>query len=119
MELVVELVDLGAGAGEGFSAGGGDGVDAAAAAGDVAERGYKEAGALEAVEEGVESSGTDAVAMVGELLHHGEAEDGLMRGMGQHVDADEAEVEFALMLDHGLYVNSFMMRRGYDVIEIR
>ena len=57
--------------------------------------------------------------MVGELLHHGEAEDGLMRGMGQHVDADEAEVEFALMLDHGLYVNSFMMRRGYDVIEIR
>lgn len=36
VELVVELVDLGAGAGEGFAAGGGNGVDAAAAAGDGA-----------------------------------------------------------------------------------
>jgi hypothetical protein len=119
VEFVVEFVYLGAGADEGFAAGGGEGVEAAPTAGDAAECGLEEAGALEAVEEGVESSGTDAVAMVGELLHHGEAEDGLMRGMGQHVDADEAEVEFALMLDHGLYVNSFMMRRGYDVIEIR
>ena len=119
MELVVELVDLGAGAGEGFSAGGGDGVDAAAAAGDVAERGYKEAGALEAVEERVEGSGADAIAVVSEFLHHGETEDGLVRRVGEHVDADEAEVKFALMLDHGIYVNSFMMRLGYDVIEIR
>ena len=100
MELVVELVDLGAGAGEGSAAGGGEGVEAALAAGDVAEGGFEEAGALEAVEEGVEGSGADAVAVVGELVHHGEAEDGLVRGVGEHVDADEAEVEFALMLQH-------------------
>lgn len=52
------------------------------------------------MEKRVESSRTDAVAVVGELVHHGEAEDGLVRGVGQHVDADEAEVEFALMLQH-------------------
>jgi hypothetical protein len=100
MELVVQLVDLGEGAGEGSAAGGGDGVETALSASDVAEGGLEEAGALEAVEKGVESSGTDAVAVVGELFHHGEAEDGLVRGVGQHVDADEAEVEFALMLQH-------------------
>ena len=52
------------------------------------------------MEKRVESSRTDAVAVVGELVHHGEAEDGLVRDVGQHVDADEAEVEFALMLQH-------------------
>ena len=100
MELVVELVDLGAGAREGFSAGGGDGVDAAAAAGDVAECGFEEAGALETMEERVEGSGADAITVVGEFLHHGETEDGLVRRVGEHVDADKAEVEFSLMLQH-------------------
>lgn len=96
----MELVDLEAGAGEGFAAGGGDGVEAALAAGDVAQAGFEQAAALETVEERVECSGTDAVVVVGELLHHGEAEDGLLRGVGQHVDADETEVEFALVLQH-------------------
>ena len=96
----MELVDLGAGAGESFAAGGGDGVEAAAAAGDVAEGGLEEAGALETVQERVEGSGADAVSVVGELIHHGEAEDRLVRGVGEHVDADETEVEFALMLQH-------------------
>lgn len=71
------------------------------------------------MEERVEGSRTDAIAVVGQLLHHGEAEDGLVRRVSEHMDADEAEVEFALMLDHGVYVNACMMDAGYDVIEIR
>ena len=110
VEFVVELVDLGAGAGEGSAAGGGDGVDAATAAGDVAERGFEEAGVLEAVEERVESSGADAVAVVSKLLHHGETEDGLMRRVGEHVDADEAEVKFTLVFQHKTHVNAMVRR---------
>ena len=118
VELVVELVDFGAGADEGFAAGGGDGVDAAAAAGDVAQRGFEQAGALEAVEQGVEGSGTDAVAVVGELVHHSQAEDGLVRGVGQHVDPDETEVEFALMLQHRINSMGSDENERY-VIELR
>ena len=110
VELVVKLVDLGAGEGEGFSAGGGHGVDAAAPAGDVAERGFEEAGVLEAVEERVESSGADAIAVVSKLLHHGETEDGLVRRVGEHVDADEAEVKFALVFQHKTHVNAMVRR---------
>ncbi len=96
----MELVDLEAGADECFAAGGGEGVEAALASGDVAQAGFKQAAALEAVEERVEGSGADAVVVVGEFVHHGEAEDGLVRGVGQHMDADETEVEFALLLQH-------------------
>ena len=118
VELVVELVDLGAGAGEGFAAGSGDGVDAAAAAGDGAQRGFEEAGALQAVEKRVKGSGTDAVAVVGELVHHGEAEDGLVRGVGEHMDADETEVKFALMLQHRINSTGIGENERH-VIEVR
>lgn len=62
--------------------------------------GLEQAGALHAVEERVEGSGADAIAVVGELVHHGQAEDGLVRGMDQHMDANEAVVEFALVTRH-------------------
>jgi hypothetical protein len=33
-----------------------------------------------------------------------------VRGVGEHVDADEAEEEFALRLQHRIYVNAIVRR---------
>jgi hypothetical protein len=100
VELVVELVDFGCDLAEGFFAGRGDFVDAALAAGGAVEVRLEQAGTFHAMQEGIEGAGADAIAVVGELVHHGEAEDGLVRGVNQHMDANEAVIEFALVTRH-------------------
>jgi hypothetical protein len=39
-----------------------------------------------------------------QLLHHGQTEDWLLRRMHQHVNANQTEIEFALLLQHSMNI---------------
>lgn len=65
------------------------------------DRTQSEAGRLfKAMQERVERSGTDAVSMMRQFLHHGETEDWLLRSVHQHMDANQAVKELALLVCH-------------------
>jgi hypothetical protein len=98
MEFVVQFVYLDSGLVQSSLAGGGDPVDPAAVACNVFENRLQQAGAFEAVEQGVEGSGTDAVAVMLKFLHHRQAEDGLVGRMDEHMNPDESKKEFPLLV---------------------
>jgi len=100
VELVVQLVDLDAGFFHGLSAGTGDAVNATPAATRIFEGGFEQAGTLQSVKERIESAGADPVTVMLELLHHRQAEDRLVRGMDEHVNADEPVKEFPMVIRH-------------------
>ena len=76
---------------------GGDGVDPAAAAGDVFQRRFQKTAAFHSVQQRIERSRADTVPVTIQLLHHGEAEDGLMQGVHEHMNADEAREQVAML----------------------
>jgi len=50
------------------------------------------------MKQGVESSRADSISMMPQLFHHRQAEDWLVRSVHKHMDANEAEEEFSLLL---------------------
>jgi hypothetical protein len=91
VEFVVQLVYLFPRHGQGFLAGSGDPVDASTASADILIFGLQQSVPLQTVQQRVERPRAYAVAVASQLFHHGHTEDRLMRGMGQHVDANQAE----------------------------
>ena len=104
MQLVMQFVDFFARFGQGVPASLGDLVDATAAPAHCFHCRYEKAVAFESVQKRVQRTRADAIAVVPELFHHGEAEDGLMRCVHQHVDADEAVEELALLFQHSMNI---------------
>jgi hypothetical protein len=106
VEFAVEFVDLLSRLFKSPFSGSGNPVNPAPATFDAIELRTQETGTFQPMQKRVKRAGTDAVAMVFQFLHHGEAEDGLVRCVKQHMDADEAIEEFALLIGHEDNYNS-------------
>lgn len=90
VKLMVQLVDLGFGLLESFSACGRDFVKTPAASPDIFEDGLQHSTTFQSVEKRVESTWPNAVSMMLQFFHHRQAEDWLMRGMHKHMNPYQA-----------------------------
>ena len=106
VKFVVQLIHFLPGFFEGAFSDGRDSVEPPAPAFNAIERGAQQSRTLQSVEKGIERAGTDAIPMMLELFHHGQPEDRFVNGVQQHVDADEAVEEFALLICHVNKYNS-------------
>lgn len=100
MQLMVQLVDLHSRLPQGFPSRRRDAIEASRAAAGLTRQCSKQAGALHPVEQRVQRARPNAVAMMRELFHHRQAEDRLMARVQQHVNADQAVKQFALVTFH-------------------
>lgn len=66
----------------------------------LAEGGLEQAGALQTVEQRVESAGADPITMMRKFFHHRHPEDGFVRGMDEHVNANEPVKELPALIRH-------------------
>jgi len=105
VKFVVEFIDFGPYLIQRLPARGGDRVDAPAASADPVEAGFEQAGALHSMKERIEGAGPNPVTVMLQLSHHSQPEDGLVRGMDEHVDANEPVVEFPLVIPHTIEYN--------------
>ena len=106
MEFVVELIDFDGGFGESSLASRRDSIDSAPTSSGVVRSRFEEAGALKPMKQRVERAGTDAVAVMLQFFHHAETEDRLLRGVQQHMNANQAVEEFASMIRHRVHCKS-------------
>ncbi len=103
VQLLMELIDLFASFFKSAAAAGRDAVKPAAAAMCCIQDRFQQTGLFKAVEQRIKGSGADAITVVRELLHHGEAEDGLLRGVEQHMDANQPGEEFTAAIVHRIH----------------
>ena len=99
VQLVVQLVHFLFGSGERPAASRRDPIEAPAIPCGILRR-LEQPGALQSVQQRIESPRSDAVSVMRELLHHRQAEDRPLRRMHENVNANQSVKKLAPMVLH-------------------
>ena len=82
----------------------------------ILEDRLQETAALQAMQEGVESSWSDAISVMRQFLHHRKTEDGFLRRVYEYVNPYQAEIEFLLMTGHKIKYTSAQPESNLDSV---
>ena len=102
VQFVVQFIDLRSRLIQSLLAGRRDLVDPATVPPNISDDRLQQAAALETMQKGVKSSRPDTITVMGQFLHHCKPEDGFMGRMYEHMNSDEAEKEFSLLIGHSI-----------------
>ncbi len=97
VQLMMQLVNLGPGLYQRFSARRRDLVYPASSPCEVFQFRLQQTAALHSVKERIERAWPNAITMMFKFLHHGEAKDRFLRGMNEHMDADKSGEKVPLL----------------------
>ena len=100
MKFLMQLIDLRLGLVEGLLARSCDLVNPSLAPSNILEDGLQQAAALQAMQERVQRSRADAISVMCQFFHHCQPKDRLVRGMHEHVNPYESEIELSLLFQH-------------------
>lgn len=97
VQLMMEFVDHEARFFESLFACGCDSIHSSSAPGHIPQVRFEQATAFHSMQQRIQCSCSDPIAMTFEFFHHCQSKDRLVRGVDEHMDADESVKEFPMM----------------------